>query len=151
MDFLSTNSWITVGGIVGLGLVLAPAVQIVWLMRFLMAGYVALGLVLLAPKEVIFTTHAHMILFVGILVIFALVEKARFFSVSTWAVGRFSPQVFGLSIFIVIFFASVICHFLPLELFGGFVTEEIYVLLRDYIFYIALAPIIYCMLFAKRG
>jgi hypothetical protein len=151
MDFLSINSWMIVGAIVGLGLVLAPAVQMVWLMRFLMAGYVALGLVLLMPEQFVFSVYAHMIYFAGIVVFFALVEKGRFFSVSTWAVGRFSPQVFGLSVFLTFFFAAMFCYFLPLEIFKGFLTREVYDLMREYVFYITLAPIVYCIIFAKRG
>lgn len=138
------------GCIAGVGMIIAPLVQVTWLLRFLVAGYVALGLTLLLPQELLMIEHMHMSVFAFFVIILATVGKMRFFGTPTWIVGRFAPQIFGLSVTTVYFFASVICYFLPLEVFMGIITDEVHGLLREYVFYVALIPMIFCYLFAKK-
>ena len=149
MDFFELNSFIVAGGIVCIGVLLAPLIQIAWTMRILISSYVGLSLVLLMPDSFVFNDYVNVAYFGGITVLFTFVAKGRFFSVSEWSVGRFSAQVFGLSILVWTFIISIICFLMPLGYIDAFMTKDVYSILTEYIFYFALTPLIFTILFSQ--
>ena len=150
MNFFSTNAWIILGVIAAVGTLLAPIGQVVWILRFLLASYVALCLVLLMPENMMFNAYAGSIFFGCFLIIFTLVEKGRFFDVTEWMAGRFSFQIFGLGILTTFFLSAIVCNLLGFSYMESFMAKEIYDIFIKYIFYFAVAPLLFAILFAKR-
>ncbi len=150
MTTLLTHPWAGFVFIIGIGALLAPILQQVWTLRFLIAMYIALGLVCIMPDTFSFNVYANVIIFFGIALIFTLIERGRFFNVNEWLAPRFSFQVFGLSILTVIFLAAVICFLSPLSVVQPLISSEVYHFLVKYIFYIPLAPLLLKILFSKR-
>jgi hypothetical protein len=150
MDFFSTSTWIIIGVISAAGVIIAPIVQVVWIMRFLMASYVAFCLVILMPENMMFNVYASSVFFLCFLIIFTLVEKGRFFDVTEWMAGRFSFQVFGLGVLTVFFLSAIACNLLAFSHMESFMTKEIYDIFVKYVFYFAIAPLLFSILFAKR-
>ena len=129
---------------------LAPIVQMVWILRFLLASYVALCLVLLMPENLFFNDYASSISFSILLVILTLVERGRFFDVSSSMAGRFSLPVFGLGFLTIFFLVAIFCNFLPFEFLESFFSKEVYDLFIQHIFYLSVAPLLFSILFAKK-
>lgn len=149
MEIFESNSFVVIAGIIAIGLILAPIIQVAWLMRILIASYISLCLIFLMPDSFAFSSYANAIYFGGIAILFALVARGRFFDVSEWSVGRFSVQVFVFSIFVWSFIIAAICFLLPLSFIDPFMTREVYEFLVSYIFYFAVAPLIFTILFSK--
>jgi len=150
MDFFSMNSLIVLGSILGIGVIIAPIVRNRWLMRILIASYISLSLVFLMPNNFIFNVYANIIYFFVIVIIFTLIEGSRFFDVASWSVGRFSLESVAFSVLTIFFITAIICLFVPLINLNAVMTKEIYSFLREYIFYIAIAPLVFSLLFSGR-
>ncbi len=150
METFSINSLIIVAIIAGTGVILAPIIQVVWTMRFLIASYVAFALVSLMPHAFAFSPYADATYFGGILIVFTLIEKGRFFDVTEWLAGRFSFQSIGLAVLTVFFLSAIVCNLLPMSYMDFFMTAEIYDIFIKFIFYFAVAPLIFAILFSKR-
>jgi hypothetical protein len=149
MELFTVDALFVWAVIVGVGIILAPVVQVAWTMRILIASYVSLSLVLFMPQLMVFDDYAKAVYFGVITILFALIEKGRFFSVSEWSVGRFSPQAFGISVFLWFFIFSVMCYLLPFGYMDSFMNREVYDLLKMHVFYFALAPLIFTILFSR--
>ncbi|PID51985.1 MAG: hypothetical protein CR972_04280 [Candidatus Moraniibacteriota bacterium] len=149
METLEINTFIVIAGIIAIGLFLAPFLQIAWGMRVLIASYISTCLVLLMPNAFAFNSYVNAVYFCCITIIFAIVAKKQFFDVSEWSVGRFSLQSFGFSVLVWIFIVAALCMFLPFSLINLFFTKEVYDILVEYIFYFAVAPIMFTVLFSK--
>jgi hypothetical protein len=150
MDIFTTQNLIILGIIFALGIGFGATLQLTWMMRILIASYIALCLVLIIPNNLLFNEYAQIIYFFGILAIFTLVEKSRFFDVANWTVGRFSFEALGLSVLTVFFISAIICLLLSFKQCNIIISRDIYNMFNDYIFYIALAPLIFTILFSKR-
>ena len=150
MELFTTNSLIILASITAVGVIMAPIIQVVWTMRFLIASYVSFALVMLMPDDFAFNSYADVAFFSGILIIFTLIEKGRFFDVTEWLAGRFSFQSIGLAILTVFFICAIICYFLPIAYMDFFMTKEIYDIFTKYIFYFAIAPLLFAILFSRR-
>jgi hypothetical protein len=150
MDFFSTSSWMIIGIIIAIGVVLAPVAQVVWASRFLMASYVAYAIVLLMPDKFAFNPYADAIFFTALMLGLALVEKWRLFDTGEWMTGRFSYQAFVLTVLTVFHLSALLCYFLPFSSISFFMTKEVWQVLTDYIFYFAIAPLVFVILFIKR-
>jgi len=150
MDIFTTGSLIVIGSIFGIGVVVAPIVQNAWLMRILIASYISLSLVFLMPENFIFNIYANIIYFFIIVIVFTLIESSRFFDVVSWIIGRFSFESISFSVLTIFFIVAIICLFVPLASLGIFMTKEVYDFLNSYIFYIAIAPLVFSLLFSSR-
>ena len=151
MDFFSTSSLFTFGIIAAIGLALAPIIQVAWTLRILIASYISLCLVMLMPANLIFGIHANLIYFFSIVIIFSLVERSRFFDVANWSVGRFSLEIIGLSILTTFFMVSIVCFLTSAKYLQLLMLDvEVWSFFNDYIFYIAIAPLIFSILFSKK-
>jgi hypothetical protein len=120
------------------------------MMRILIASYIALCLVLIIPDNLLFNEYAQIIYFIVILTIFTAVENSRFFDVANWTVGRFSFESISLSILAVLFMVAIICTFTSLDVLDFILTKELYNFFVEYIFYFAIAPLIFTIVFSKR-
>ncbi|MEA3322643.1 MAG: hypothetical protein U9Q12_00295 [Patescibacteria group bacterium] len=150
MNSFIASSIFFVGAVIAVGVVLAPIVQTAWTARILIASYISLCLVMLMPDNLIFGVYANIIYFFSIVVIFALIES-KFFDVTAWSVGRFSFESIGISVLTVFFIVAIICFLVPLKQLSFVIpVEDIYDFFNDYIFYIAIAPLIFSILFSKR-
>ncbi|XLQ19858.1 MAG: hypothetical protein ACKUBY_04700 [Candidatus Moraniibacteriota bacterium] len=151
MDFFSTSSLFTFGIIIAIGIALAPIIQVAWTLRILIASYISLCLVMLMPDNLIFGIHANLIYFFSIVILFSLIERSRFFDVANWSVGRFSFEIIGLSVLTTFFITSIICFLTSYTYLQILIPNpEICTFFNDYIFYIAIAPLIFSVLFSKR-
>ncbi|HIP49967.1 MAG TPA: hypothetical protein EYG99_00785 [Candidatus Pacebacteria bacterium] len=150
MDFLSTTSLIVISSIFGVGVIIAPIVRNTWLLRILIASYVSLSLVFLMPENFIFNTYADISYFFVFVIIFILIESGKFFDVALWNVGRFSFGSIGLSVLTMFFITAIICVFVPLANLNVFMTKDVYIFFNTYIFYIAIAPLVFSLLFSGR-
>lgn len=150
MEIFETNSLVVLVAVIGLGVVLAPVVQVAWTMKILIASYIALCLVLLMPENFAFNMWASSIYFGIITILFVFVEQGRLFDVSEWSASRFSLCVFGLSVLLWVFLAAIVCLLTPFSLVDFFMTEPVYAFLTDYIFYFAVAPLVFAVLFSRN-
>jgi hypothetical protein len=150
MDLFTINSWIILGVIFAIGSGIGMILQITWIMRILIASYIALCLVLVIPNDLLFSEYAQIIYFIAIITVFTAVENSRFFDVANWTAGRFSFESISLSILTVLFMASIICTFTPFGILDFILTKELYNFFVEYIFYFAIAPLIFTIIFSKR-
>jgi hypothetical protein len=150
MDLFTLNSWIVFGVIGILGAGIGIVLQIAWMMRILIASYIALALVLIMPENLLFNEYAQIIYFMGILTFFTIIERSRFFDVANWSSGRFGFEVIILSTLTIFLLVAISCVFVPFSQLSFVLTEEVYNFLQDYIFYIAIAPLIFTLIFSKR-
>jgi hypothetical protein len=150
MDLFTINSWIILGVIFVIGAGIGMILQITWMMRILIASYIALCLVLIIPDNLLFNEYAQIIYFIVILTIFTAIENSRFFDVANWTVGRFSFESISLSILAVLFMVAIICTFTSLDVLDFILTKELYNFFVEYIFYFAIAPLIFTIVFSKR-
>lgn len=150
MNSFIASSIFFIGVIIAIGVVLAPIVKTAWTARILIASYISLCLVMLMPDNLIFGVYANIIYFLSITVIFALIEN-KFFDVTAWSVGRFSFESIGISVLTVFFIVAIICFLIPWAQLSFIVpVDDIYTFFNEYIFYIAIAPLIFSILFSKR-
>ena len=144
------SSFIIIGIAIVIGIVLALVVQITWVTRILIASYIAISLVFFMPDYFIFSAYASIVYFVGIVIIFVFIEGSRFFDMSERSVGRFSFEAIGFSILTIFLLFSIMCLLLPQVQLNFFITRELYDFSNKYIFYIAIAPPIFSILFSRR-
>ena len=150
MDIFTTNSLIIIASIFVIGIAIAPIVQNVWIIRILIASYISLSSVFLMPDNFIFNTYANIIYFFVIVVVLTVVKSGRFFDAPAWSIGRFSLESIGFSILTIFFIVAIICVLVPLANLNMFMTKETYHFFNTYIFYIAIAPLIFSILFSSR-
>ncbi len=150
MNSFIASSIFFVGVIIAIGVVLAPIVKTAWTSRILIASYISLCLVMLMPDNLLFGVYANIIYFLSIVVIFALIEN-KFFDVTAWSVGRFSFESIGISVLTVFFIVAIICFLVPWEQLSFVIpVDRLYIFFNEYIFYIAITPLIFSILFSKR-
>lgn len=143
------TSVVVIVAIVCLGMILGALLQSVWLMRIVLAGYIALCLVLLLPSQYAFNVYANFIFFVIFCTLFVFLGRGYFFSVSGFGVGRLSIQTFLLGICVCAFIVTVICYLLPLNTLMPFMTKDLYVFFTEYVFYFAVAPVLLVVVFSR--
>lgn len=149
MEIFEMNSLMILGVIVGCGVVLAPIVQIAWILRILIASYIGLCLVLLTPDNLVFNSFAKITYFGCATLVVALTSRGHFFDVSEWVVGRFSFQVFGLAILTILFVVAASSFLVSFSTIDTFMTQTVYDLLTKNIFYFAITPFAFVLLFSK--
>ncbi len=147
---IQTNTLIAIGAIVTLGILLALIAQITWVIRILIASYIALSLIFLMPHYLFFNAYAQIIYFMGIVCVFILIERSRFFDMAHWSAKRFSFTNITLSLLTALFFIAIVCFLVPFAKLNAFVPKEIYNFLNEYIFYIAIVPLVFSFLFSNR-
>jgi hypothetical protein len=155
MNFLSNFGismldLIIILSILGLSVIVVAFGQVYWLMRILVSSYIALALVLIMPNKLIVMQDADLIYFIIFTIIIAIFSRQKLFNAINWSGGKFN---FGMILFafsVLVFFLAVVCHFVGLKYFGGILTQNTYHFLVEYFFYIALAPIIFALFFAKK-
>ncbi len=150
MDFFLTNSFIVAGIIFGIGIIVAPIIRNVWLIRILIASYISLSFIFLIPDSFVFNVFANIIYFFAIVTILVFTKSNKFFDVPLWHAGRFSFESIGLSVLIVWFIIAIICNFVPFVNLSIFITRGVYDFLNVYIFYIAIMPLVFLTLVSNR-
>jgi hypothetical protein len=150
MNVFLSNPYFVAGIIAVVGIILAPIVRNVWMMRILISSYIALALVFLMPVYFEINIYSDIIYFFAIVFVFLIIERSRFFDVAEWSVGRFSFESVLFSMLTIFFLAAIICMLVPLQQLGIFMSADVYAFLNEYIFFIAIVPLVFSIIFSKR-
>ncbi len=147
---ISVASLLILAAIIGIGTLIAPIVQSVWLMRTFIASLIALLIVFVLPEQWTLGTYGPVLIFAAITVFFLAAHQWRFFDADHWHAERFSPRVFFFSICFAFFVAATVCMLVALRALPDvIITKDIYTLFTEHYFYFVLLPIIAAVLAAR--
>lgn len=138
-------------GIFGLAVIIVATGQIYWLVRIMVSSFIALALVKIIPRSLIFKTeNSYLFYFLFFTIIIAIFSYNKLFNAVDWMGNRFNFGVIVFAFFVILFFIATIFHFLNYGYFKGIFTGNVYNILHDNLFYFALIPLIFSLFFSKR-
>lgn len=137
-------------GIFGLAVIIVLTGQVYWLVRLMISSLISLALVEVMPRSFIFKEGSHLFWFLLFTIILTIFSYGRLYNSVSWSGNRFNLGTMIFAFFVVLFFISIIFHFLGYGYFSGIFTKNVYNILRTNIFYFALIPLTLAMFFGKR-
>ena len=147
MDFF-INNWIFFACVLGLGVLGSLTLQSMWLMRALIASYISLCVVMLVPDLFVFFEYAKIVYFLIFVILIIFVDRGGLFDVNGLPSGRFNLKSFIFSFLAILFILASISLLLTWKQVDTlFISREVYNFLNNNIFYLAIAPILFSLLF----
>ena len=147
---ISITSLVIVAAIAGIGALLAPLVQSVWIMRAFIASLIALAVVLVIPDGWSLGTYGSVGVFAVTAALLLAAGQWRFFDADHWGAARFSARAFVFGIVFAFFIVATVCILVPFRAMPDMLmTKDIYHFFTTYYFYFVVAPIVTALVAAR--